>query len=61
MWRRRGDVDGDGLDDLLLGADRAGADEYGAAYLVSAADLAVLDRADGIADGYILIGNIVRD
>ena len=56
-----GDVDGDGLDDLLLGADRAGADEYGAAYLVSAADLAVLDRADGIADGYILIGNIVRD
>ena len=56
-----GDVDGDGLDDLLLGADRAGADEYGAAYLVSAADLALLDHADGIADGYILIGNIVRD
>ena len=56
-----GDVDGDSFGDLLIGADEAGADDNGAVYLVSAADLAVLDLADGIADGYILIGNIVRD
>ena len=56
-----GDVDGDDLADLLIGADRAGDEDRGAAYLVSAADLAALDRADGFADGYILLGEIVSD
>ena len=53
-----GDVDGDGLADIVIGADTAGADDGGAAYIVSAADLAVLDRLDGFADGVILLGRI---
>lgn len=53
-----GDVDGDGLADLYIGANRAGDQDRGAVYLVSAADLPALDRADGFADGYILLGEI---
>ena len=56
-----GDVDGDGLADLYIGANRAGNEDRGAVYLVSAADLPALDRADGFADGYILLGEIVKD
>lgn len=50
-----GDIDGDGLDDLLIGADRADADGVtsGEAYLMMASDLADLDAADGTADGLI--------
>jgi hypothetical protein len=47
-----GDVDGDGLDDVIVGAAWAGG-RYGEAYLVSGADLAAADAADGTADGVI--------
>lgn len=49
-----GDVDGDGLDDLLIGAPRFGG-QTGATYLVMAQDLAALDAADGV-DGDINLG-----
>ena len=55
-----GDVDGDGLSDLLIGAvlaDGNGADS-GASYLVTAADLAALDAADGLTDGVIDLGHV---
>ena len=55
-----GDVDGDGLTDLIIGASGGGADGAGAAYLVTAADLVALDRPDGIADGIVTLGEIVR-
>ena len=59
-----GDVDSDGLGDILLAAlphpgswlTFAG----GAAYLIMAADLPVLDAADGRADGRIFLSNVVR-
>ena len=50
-----GDVDGDGLADLLIGApfsDAGGADS-GAVYFISGGDLAALDAADGTVDGII--------
>ncbi len=50
-----GDVDGDGKDDLLIGAPW-GADYVGASYLVTAADLATADSADGAMDGMIELG-----
>ena len=66
-----GDVDGDGLGDLLVGApgqdaapgldvgaNTAGADTAGAAYLVAAADLPAADAADGVTDGSVGLGHI---
>ena len=55
-----GDVDGDGLADLLIGADTAGATRHGAAYVLSAADLPALDQTEGYADGYIRLGSVWR-
>ena len=46
-----GDVDGDGKDDLLIGAPTGG--QAGEAYLMLAADLENIDIADEIADGVI--------
>ncbi|MBF9046671.1 hypothetical protein LSUCC0031_06015 [Rhodobacterales bacterium LSUCC0031] len=58
-----GDVDGDGRDDILIGA--SGADgignaesSSGGAYLIMAADLAALDGADGATDGIIDLGQV---
>ena len=56
-----GDVDGDGLPDLAMGADQAGSDDEGAVYVVSAADLVALDRANGLVDGVIRLGRIVTE
>lgn len=42
-----GDMDGDGKDDLIIGAPKAGSLFIGAAYLMTAAELAVADTADG--------------
>ena len=60
-----GDVDGDGLGDLLVGApgpdagaNTAGADTAGAAYLIAAADLPAADAADGVTDGSVGLGYI---
>ena len=53
-----GDVDGDGHAEILLGA--AGAGERGLFYLVSSADLADADAADGIRDGQIATALIAR-
>ena len=63
------DIDDDGFGDLLIGVPRhMGAlawcqaywiqPEFGAAYVVSGADLPSADAADGKADGEILLGNI---
>ena len=50
-----GDVDGDGLDDLIIGARSAdgGGTDSGETYLILAADLAALDAEDGTTDGNI--------
>ena len=57
-----GDVDGDGLDDLIIGASQAiGTCHNGApgsSYLIAGADLASLDTADSIADGVIDLDNV---
>jgi hypothetical protein len=55
-----GDTDGDGLDDLLIGADRAGGGgtDSGETYLIAALDLAAADAADGSADGVIDLANV---
>ena len=55
-----GDVDGDGLADLLIGAREAdglgnGEGSSGSTYLIKAADLAALDAADGTVDGIIAL------
>ena len=55
-----GDVDGDGDDDLIIGAfqaDGGGADS-GESYLITAADLAAADAADGVSDGVVDLGSI---
>ena len=52
------DFDGDGLADLILGAEQR--PSSGVAYLVSAADMPHLDAADGQIDGKIYLFNIVR-
>ena len=51
-----GDIDRDGLADLLIGAPGAG--DVGAAYLVAGADLASADAADGAVDGAISLGTV---
>ncbi len=54
-----GDVDGDGLDDLLIGASQAddGGASSGEAYLLYGAQLAALDAADGSTDGVVDLGS----
>ena len=47
-----GDVDGDGLADLLIGADSH------ATYLIATADLPAADAADGAIDGVVNLGNV---
>ena len=57
-----GDVDDDGLTDILLGVSGSGSGESsGAVYLMLAADLAILDKADDTPDSNILIGNTAGD
>lgn len=56
--RSAGDVDGDGLDDFLIGAHFADGidrtqDRSGRTYLINASDLAALDAADGTSDGRV--------
>ena len=55
-----GDIDGDGLDDLIIGAGFANPDGNfgGSSYLITAADLAAADAADGTADGVIDLANV---
>lgn len=55
-----GDVDGDGVTDLLIGARAAdgGGEDSGEFYLISGADLEAADLADGAADGVIDLDNI---
>ena len=58
-----GDVDGDGRDDVLIGAPNASgignAESFsGSAYLIMAADLAALDGTDGTTDGVIDLGRV---
>ena len=58
-----GDVDGDGLADLLFGAfdPRQRREAVGEVVLVLAADLAALDAVDGAADERLLLGNVAGD
>ena len=57
-----GDVDDDGLTDILLGATGFTNEEsVGAVYLLLSVDLAVLDTSDDTPDHDILIGNIAGD
>ena len=51
-----GDIDGDGLPELLLGASLHG--DWGAVYVVSGADLRDADMADGLHDGRIDVARI---
>ena len=59
-----GDVDADGLGDILIGvlayASTVPAPPAGVVYLVMAADLPPLDAADGRVDGRIFLSNIGR-
>ena len=53
-----GDVNRDGLSDLLIGAAFYGDDNRGAVYLLSGAALASADAADGDADGRITLASV---
>ena len=53
-----GDVNRDGLSDILIGAQYHGEDDRGAAYLLSGAALASADSADGAADGRIALASV---
>ena len=55
-----GDLDGDGLADLLLG-DTGSRSYRGGAYVLLGADLAVLDEADGTADRSVGLHNVAGD
>ena len=55
-----GDVDGDGLADLLIG-DTGSGDGPGIAYVLLGADLAVLDEADGTTDRSVGLHNVAGD
>ena len=59
-----GDFDGDGLADLLFGLPgrwQPRPTEVGEVYLVPAADLAALDRVDGVVDRQLLLSNVAGD
>ena len=57
-----GDVDGDGLGDLLIGSGvHSNSLNPGVAYLLLAADLPALDRADGDIDAALQLGNVAGD
>jgi hypothetical protein len=61
--RSAGDVDGDGLDDLLIGSFQAdgignGKSTSGSTYLIEADQLAFYDGRDGVVDGVIDLGLI---
>ena len=57
-----GDVDGDGLVDVVVGAPGAwNTDETGSVYLLRSSDLAILDAADTSVDADIHLGNFVGD
>ena len=56
-----GDVDGDGLGDIVFGiVPNENGRFYRAAYLINAADLPHLDAADGSRDGRIFLSSMVR-
>ena len=59
------DWDGDGFDELLIGArfyyedaETSAADQPGAAYLLARTDLAAVDAADGVADGRVALSSV---
>ena len=58
-----GDIDGDGLTDVLFGRnyDYTGKTHPGEVVLLFAADLAALDAVDGAADGRLLANNVAGD
>ena len=58
-----GDMDGDGLADLLLAEDPAKARSKlpGRAYLLFGADLSALDGADGESDRHLNLGDVAGD
>ena len=55
-----GDIDGDGLDDIAIGAfgNLDSQNDQGAVYLIAAADLVVADRADGQEDRVINLAHV---
>ena len=58
--RPAGDVDGDGLADLLIG-NTGIRDRPGVVHVLLRADLSVLDEADGAADGVVGLHNVAGD
>ena len=57
-----GDVDGDGISDLLLGNPGESVDNRpGAVYLLLGADLAAIDRVDTRIDERLFLGNVAGD
>lgn len=64
IWLRTGDVTGDGVADLVVGADQedAGAEAAGAAYVIAGGPhLGAAGRVDlGASDGSVIAGNVAR-
>ena len=57
-----GDIDGDGVSDILLGDPGPAVDNRpGAVYLILGADLTALDRVDRLIDGRLFLGNVAGD